>query len=171
MRLTYSVLLAGAAALGAGALFLSAKAHEKVRASTLVGTINVSGMTGEKARHVLEAWWAGEADHPIVLESDFMSDSGTVTPSELGIGFDIDATLAQVPRGNLLDAFHKLPQMHIAPVLTVDGEKMAELQQEIETHLKDPDKARVFYEAGNFTRQPETGNSEEIGRASCRERV
>jgi vancomycin resistance protein YoaR len=144
--------------MGVGVLAM--RARNNVRAHTFIGAVYVGNMPTAKAEHTLRAWWAKEADHQIEFKSDLISDTGTASPDELGIGFDVKASLAQAPRASILDMFRKVAPTHIAPILTVDGTRLADLKSELETHLKDPSKAKVLYLAGKFDRQPETGEAE-----------
>jgi vancomycin resistance protein YoaR len=153
-------ILVGSAAVAAATFgFFAYKAGHTIRARTLVGTVYVGNMPEDKAERVLAKWWAAQIDRPIVLKSDLLNEPGSITPKELGIGFDIKSTLSQIPRAGVLDCFGKVPATHIAPVLTVDGEALNDLKPQLESHIKSPSKAAVFYEDGKFSRVRETGDA------------
>ena len=159
MKKTVTSVLIGTAVLGTAILFFASRARQNIRARTLIGTIQVGKMPAGDAAAALEKWWDSASNREIAFKSDLLTDSGTLTASELGIGFDLNATMAQAPRGSLLDSFRTVTPTHLRPVLTVNGEKLDALRDELETHLKDPSKAKVFYADGKIVREPETGGA------------
>lgn len=153
-------VVVGTAALLAGTGFFANRAQQRIRAHTMIGTIHVGEMTPQQARKALEAWWKTEATHPIVLKSDLLDDTGTTSPLELGFGLDIHSSLTAAPRASILDYFRKPAPTHMAPIITVNRDRLAELKSDLEGHLKSPSKAQVLYLAGKFERRPETGEAE-----------
>ena len=160
MRKTHIGVLIGMAALGCGLCIFAAKKRATIRPRTLIGTIYVGNVSNGKAEHLLQEWWGQEVDQPIVLKSDLLASSYTVTPAELGISLDITATLKQAPRASIFDAFRKVPATHIAPVLVLDSTKLASLKLALENDLRDPSRAKVMFLAGHFDRQPERGSAQ-----------
>jgi len=160
MKTSTTVVVVGAAVAATTFGFFAYKASHTIRARTLVGTVYVGNMPEPNAEQALAAWWDKAGNHSIVLKSDLLDETGSITPKELGIGLDIKASLAAAPRASILDIFRKVPAAHVAPVLTVDGNALTDLKPQIESHLKSPSTAKVFYKDGAFERVAEHGDAQ-----------
>jgi vancomycin resistance protein YoaR len=160
MKKAVAGTILGAAAFTAAISFFGLKASQRIRAHTMIGTVHVGDMPAADAAIALDKWWKDAVSRSINLKSSLLTDSGTVTPADLGIGFDKEATMDLAPRASILDAFRKVPATHVKPVLTLNAEQLAGLKKELESHLKSPSRAKVFFASGKIVREPETGNAE-----------
>lgn len=157
-------LVFGAILLGvAGFLSISAARYqETIRPNTVVGVVEVGGLTPEEAARKLRVWWEKERRNKIELKSEKVSGLEPVTPNTLGVTLDDEASIAELPRQEFADDLHNKVTGEVVEPETFEvkfkpnGQRPTQLIAMVKAACGEPKPAAVKFEKGTIFRTKET---------------
>ena len=154
---------------GGGALYAASTQHvPKVVEKTVIGDVDLSGMTREAAAKAVSEWYSRKKVKPIVLVSDELTKNpDNLTAESLGVELDVKATMAKMKVDNFWTQWEKMVNSSAAPSRTVlepvykfTDEKFADLAVFVTDNAKPNQKARVRFAGGSIQRTPEIAGVE-----------
>jgi vancomycin resistance protein YoaR len=121
-----------------------------------IGRVNVGGLTIVEAQKKLRIWWEGAKLEKLTLTIKDSSLKKTYTPSELGVGLDDIASVAQVPVEGLVGQVLDKSEIHQYPIKTKSILfDLNALKTAVKSSYGDPGPARVKFIDGKIVREPE----------------
>lgn len=125
---------------------------QTLKKGSVVGIVNVGGLTIPDAQKKLRVWWESVKTKPIVLVAKNKSSRQTVTASQLGLTLDDIASISQIPSDGLIgqvvgDVDNKTYQVLLKPSTgtTANLNALKPILREI---LGEPSPAKVKFISG-----------------------
>lgn len=155
------------AALGAGVSIIAARFEPTVMPNTFVGIVGVGGLSKADAAKKIRVWWETQRVKQLALtNSSFLKPLPPMTPGQLGVTVDDEASVASLPMTDLAQAVAEKVgsgpperQKFAVKFKTLPG-TLAELKVKIRQAVGTNRPARVIYEKGAIVRQSEMNGFE-----------
>jgi vancomycin resistance protein YoaR len=105
------LVLALGLVLGTGATISvwAARQEPRIRANTMVGPVEVGGLTSEEAMKKLRVWWESQRRLEKTVVSSVVPNLPKLTPGALGLTLDDEASVADAPIVSALQAIGSSP--------------------------------------------------------------
>ena len=152
------------AAVAVGVTVVAAKYQPTIRPNTVVGQVPVGGLTKDEAAKRVRIWWEAEKTKELTLTCDaFKAQIPPMTPSQLGITVDDEASVAPCEVNDFWDAASQKisgdPTRVSFPIkYKSNGAKVDTLKKLIKSSIGPLHPARVTYVAGVIQRTPEVAS-------------
>ncbi len=149
------------AAIAVGVTVVAAKYQPTIRPNTVVGQVPVGGLTKEEAAKRVRIWWEAEKTKELTLTCEqFKAKIPPMTPSQLGITVDDEASVAPCEVNDFWDAASQKisgePTRVSFPIkYKPNGAKVDTLKKLIKSSIGPLHPAKVTYAGGIITRTPE----------------
>jgi len=154
------------AAFGAAISVVAARFEPTIVPNTYVGIVNVGGLSKADAAKRIRIWWESERVKKLsVTNSAFLKPMAPMTPGQLGVTVDDEASVAELPMSDLVQAVtekvsgspeQKKFEVKFKPL----PEVLDDLKKAIREAVGKNRPARAVYENGAVVRQPEVSGFE-----------
>ena len=148
---------------GGALAYFQSQHTPRVLPGTMIGEVNLGGLTESEARQKVENWWAAKSGSPVKLSGKGLeSQPAPRTAADLGAELDLDATLDALPYDDFWFALKgqigqqdKAKNRAIDPVVTFNDQAMTEIREFVKKNIPANRAARITFENGVIQRFPE----------------
>lgn len=167
MKKVLIAVLTVVAALAASVSIIAARFEPTVVPNTYVGIVSVGGLTKVDAAKRVRIWWETQRVNKLTLANSlFQKPLPPMTPGQLGVTVDDEASVADLPMTDLMQAVSqkvgggppeqkKFPVKYKAIPAALDG-----LKKQIRAAVGSNRPARAVFENGLVVRNPEVSGFE-----------
>ena len=149
--------LASVAACGTALGVVAARQAPTVRANVYVGPVAVGGLEPLEAGKRVRAWWEGERVKKLTLVcSATKAKLPMMTPTELGVGIDDAAVVAELPLAGMVEIGGAPEKLVVQPKYKPNGANLVPVLSMLKAKVGPPKPAAVRWVHGAVATTPET---------------
>ncbi|HTQ12013.1 MAG TPA: VanW family protein [Fimbriimonadaceae bacterium] len=166
MKRVLIAILSVVAALGAALSVIAARFEPTVVPNTYVGIVNVGGLSKADAAKKIRIWWEAVRVNKLTLENAaFQKPLPPMTPGQLGVTVDDEASVADLPMSDLVQAVTEKvsgtpDQQKFDVKYKAVPEALGELKKAIREAVGKDRPARAYFKNGAVVREPEVSGYE-----------